>query len=175
MHIAENAQDLVNAGTEVFVLAVKPQILSGVVSPLADGLRDRRVILPASGFYEWLVNNEIYFTDKQKKSVASILAKMLLANRQTEFYDSAKAYDPETTVTQNLMRLTAVKLAGVLKKYVERIGVIGKKSRKDLCKLIAEAIWLPDYGTLDALLKLCVRLGVLYRLRLAFHVGNAIP
>lgn len=82
---------------------------------------------------------------------------MLLANRQTEFYDSAKAYDPETTVTQNLMRLTAVKLAGVLKKYVERIGVIGKKSRKDLCKLIAEAIWLPDYGTLDALLKLCLK------------------
>ena len=27
----------------------------------------------------------------------------------------------------------------------------------------------------NALLKLCVCLGVLYRLRLAFHVGNAIP
>lgn len=49
MHIAENAQDLVNAGTEVFVLAVKPQILSGVVSPLADGLRDRLVVSIAAG------------------------------------------------------------------------------------------------------------------------------
>ena len=110
-----------------------------------------------SGFYEWLVNNEIYFTDKQKKSLASILAKMLLANRQTEFYDTAKAYDPEATVTKNLMHLTTVKLADVLKKCVERKGVIGKKRRKDLCKLIAEAIWLPDYGTLDALLELCLK------------------
>ena len=41
------------------------------------------------------------------------------------------------------MHRTAVDLADELNKYVVRKGGINKKNREDLCKLIAEAIWLP--------------------------------
>lgn len=110
-----------------------------------------------SGFYEWLEKNEVYFTYEQKKSFASILAKMLFENGKRNFYDSVEKDDTEATVKEELMHRTAVELADDLNKYVERKGVIDENSRKDLCKLIAEAIWLPDYGTLDALLELCLK------------------
>lgn len=109
------------------------------------------------GFSQWLSVNEIYFTHKQKKSFASILAKMLFAKGKRSFYDSVKKDDTEATVTEDLMHRKAVDLANDLNKYVEGKGVIDKDFRKDLCKLIAEAIWLPDYGTLDALLELCLK------------------
>lgn len=110
-----------------------------------------------SGFYEWLGNYEIYFTHKQKKNFASILAKMLLPLGKSYFDKAAGPKDTEKTVTEDLMHLKAVKLADDLKKYVEKKGSIDEKSREDLCKMIAEAIWLPDYGTLDALLELCLK------------------
>ena len=49
MHVATSAEELVEAGTEVFVIAVKPQILAGVVSPLSEGLSDRLVVSIAAG------------------------------------------------------------------------------------------------------------------------------
>lgn len=96
-----------------------------------------------SGFYQWMCKNKEYFTSEQKKSLASFLAKTLLVNGET--------------VAEDLMHRTAVELADELNECVKRGCVIGKNRRAGLCKLIAEAIWLPDYGTLDALLELCLK------------------
>lgn len=49
MHVAKSAEDLVAQATEVLIIAVKPQILSAVVSPLATSLRDRLVVSIAAG------------------------------------------------------------------------------------------------------------------------------
>lgn len=110
-----------------------------------------------SGFHQWLSINEIYFTHEQKRFFSSFLAKMLLADGKRNFKDRVLKRDTEKTVTEALMHRTAVDLADELNKYVVRKGGINKKNREDLCKLIAEAIWLPDYGTLDALLELCLK------------------
>lgn len=110
-----------------------------------------------SGFYQWLCKNKEYFTREQKKSFASFLAKMLLANGKSYFNDLALPSDAEETVAEDLMHQTAVELANELNEYVKRGGAVDKDSRESLCKLIAEAIWLPDYGTLDALLELCLK------------------
>ena len=128
--------------------------------PLAAILNNSKsysLLALASGFHQWLCENEIYFTHKQKKNFASILAKMLLPLGKSYFDKAVEPKDTEKTVTEDLMNLKAVKLADDLKKYVEKKGSIDEKSREDLCKMIAQAIWLPDYGTLDALLELCLK------------------
>ncbi|MBO7675209.1 MAG: pyrroline-5-carboxylate reductase [Atopobiaceae bacterium] len=45
----ERARELVDAGTEVVIIAVKPQILADVMVPLADALADRLVVSIAAG------------------------------------------------------------------------------------------------------------------------------
>ncbi|MDO4807196.1 MAG: pyrroline-5-carboxylate reductase [Coriobacteriales bacterium] len=49
INVTQSAQELVEAKTEVFVIAVKPQILADVVSPLADALANRLVVSIAAG------------------------------------------------------------------------------------------------------------------------------
>ena len=110
-----------------------------------------------SGFHQWLSINEKYFTHGQKKRFSSFLAKMLITDGKRSFKDKVRKRDTEETVTEDLMHRTAVGLADELNKYVVRKGVINKENRESLCKLIAEAIWLPDYGTLDAILELCLK------------------
>ncbi len=49
MHAFNDASELVAAQTDVVILAVKPQILADVVSPLAEGLAGRLVVSIAAG------------------------------------------------------------------------------------------------------------------------------
>lgn len=49
MHALGSAQELVEANTGAVIIAVKPQILADVTSPLADALADRLVVSIAAG------------------------------------------------------------------------------------------------------------------------------
>lgn len=49
MHALQSADELVAAQTEVVIIAVKPQVLSDVVAPLAEGLAGRLVVSIAAG------------------------------------------------------------------------------------------------------------------------------
>lgn len=49
IHVAADADDLVDKNTEVTILAVKPQILADVAGPLAGGLANRLVVSIAAG------------------------------------------------------------------------------------------------------------------------------
>ena len=49
VNVAPNADGLVQAQTEVVIIAVKPQILADVVRPLSEGLKDRLVVSIAAG------------------------------------------------------------------------------------------------------------------------------
>lgn len=110
MHVCAQVDELVSAATSAFVIAVKPQILAGVVSPLAEGLSGRLVVSIAAGVP--LATLEALLPEARMVRVMPNLPIQVLSGA-TAIAPSSKATDQDVELVRSLF--TALGSAQVMR------------------------------------------------------------